>query len=534
MRLIIKDYLLQLKEKDELDLLLCDLLLQMGYTIQNRPKIGNRQYGVDIRAENRREMLLCVVKQGDLTRKVWDSDPNAVRQSIDEIIDCYLNMNYSPKSKKRLTIAVITNGMMDEAVRPNWEGYVKNHSFWNGNNIDIVFWNIDVITEKVQTNLLNEYIFDKSMQSLLRRALYYTEEVDYRKDYYENLIDRFIGRIDSNTSKIIKRKVLSGMLLASQMIAQSAAEYGIYKIGIMVTEYSLIRIWKYLLENKLLGKKQAFVLLSDYLHKYEKWNDLYHQSIKDCFDDKSRLYIIDPIEQRIKIYEVLGYLTSYAYYLSDKSIINENYRIILTKIMNTITSIFNNCPQVYYPAYDNDIGTLSMIYRLLLDQGRENDLHYILKLQCYTLYQLYSFEKKYPSPIDSFEDAVYIEYGLPAEKYEVSGFWGTMLCWIALLDYEDVYNLICKFVTTDLNAVSKCIWIPDSVEEIVLYDKNAMQKSGLGYAINDFVDYKRFKEQLMIVLKKYTESKYSYEEYSFKSLEFIVSRYYGYIVRVMR
>lgn len=31
MRLILKDYLLQLREKDELDLLLCDLLLQMGY-----------------------------------------------------------------------------------------------------------------------------------------------------------------------------------------------------------------------------------------------------------------------------------------------------------------------------------------------------------------------------------------------------------------------------------------------------------------------------------------------------------------------
>ena len=65
--------MLQLKEKDELDLLLCDLLLQMGYITDNRPETGNRQYGVDIRAHNQREILLCVVKQKNIDRKLWDA-----------------------------------------------------------------------------------------------------------------------------------------------------------------------------------------------------------------------------------------------------------------------------------------------------------------------------------------------------------------------------------------------------------------------------------------------------------------------------
>ena len=92
MRLIIKDYLLQLKEKDELDLLLCDVLFQMGYITENRPKTGNRQYGVDIRAQNEDELLLCVVKQGNMTRQNWNSGQNAVRQSLDEIQDSYINI----------------------------------------------------------------------------------------------------------------------------------------------------------------------------------------------------------------------------------------------------------------------------------------------------------------------------------------------------------------------------------------------------------------------------------------------------------
>lgn len=127
MRLIIKDYLLQLKEKDELDLLICDILLQMGYVTDNQPKTGNRQFGVDIRAHNDEEILLLVIKQGDLTRKVWDADQNAVRQSLDEIQDSYLNYINGADRNKKLHIIVATNGMIDEATRPNWEGY-KAHN----------------------------------------------------------------------------------------------------------------------------------------------------------------------------------------------------------------------------------------------------------------------------------------------------------------------------------------------------------------------------------------------------------------------
>jgi hypothetical protein len=50
MKLIIKDYLASLKERNELDALLPTLLSQMGLTILSAPSIGNRQYGVDISA----------------------------------------------------------------------------------------------------------------------------------------------------------------------------------------------------------------------------------------------------------------------------------------------------------------------------------------------------------------------------------------------------------------------------------------------------------------------------------------------------
>lgn len=78
MKLVIAEYLRTLRERDELDRLLPDLLVEMDYVLVARPQTGNRQYGVDIAARGNNsetgedELLLLVVKQGDIGRAEWD------------------------------------------------------------------------------------------------------------------------------------------------------------------------------------------------------------------------------------------------------------------------------------------------------------------------------------------------------------------------------------------------------------------------------------------------------------------------------
>lgn len=71
MKLIIKEYLASLNERDQLDAILPDLLSQMGLNIISRPSIGTRQYGVDIAAVGKlgnepEKVYLLSVKSGDL------------------------------------------------------------------------------------------------------------------------------------------------------------------------------------------------------------------------------------------------------------------------------------------------------------------------------------------------------------------------------------------------------------------------------------------------------------------------------------
>ncbi len=530
MRLIIKDYLLQLKEKDELDMLLCDVLFQMGYITDNRPETGNRQYGVDIRAHKDNEIFLCVVKQGNLNRKNWDADQNAVRQSLDEIQDCYLDLLIKERDReKKLHIVVATNGVIDEAVRPNWEGYTSRNTIWKGMRVQIDFWNIDDLTNFVQKYLFDEHIFGFEMQGLMRRALYFVGESDYHCEYYEQIIDTFLDQLHDNDSNRECKKKLSGMYLASQMIAHYAAEAGIYRTGIMVSEYLILRYWKYMLEHDRFEKVQYAEWLLKFLSSYEKWNEAYYEAVRYCCEGENRLPFYNVVEQRVLLYELLSYLVSYAYYLFSRSKHDK-----CQQVHASIVQLISNYPQLKYAPYDRHAGIISMLYRLLDRLGRSDDIGILLHNQCSCLAFFYHINEKYPSPIDSFEDAVNIHMGFPAEEYLTSAFWGTMLEWMVILDQKELYLQLQPFLEKDLAEVTKCVWFLKSEEECKLYDANAMNQAGEGVAFEIEKSFEDLKENISFIMKQYEQETLSFEKYSFKALEFIVCRYYGYFVRVKR
>ena len=534
MRLVIKDYLLQLKEKDELDLLLCDLLLQMGYITDNRPESGNRQYGVDIRAHNDNEVLLCVVKQGNLNRRNWDVDQNAVRQSLNDIQDFYIELIKGKEHEKKLHVVVATNGVIDEAARPNWEGYISHNTEWSGMKVQIEFWNIDKLVDDIQRYLFSEHVFGSEMQGLLRRALYFIGESDYHNEYFEDIIDLYLTKLDDKDRPKQRKKKLAGLYLASQMIAQYAAKAGIYKISIMVSEYLIIRYWKYLMEHNGLGKAQYAEWLYKFLAAYEKWNQKYYEAVQYCCEGENRIPFYNPVEQRVLLYEVLGFLTSYAYYLLFQGKYNKVAEERCQQMLDSIINLINNHSQFPYAPYDQHVGIISMLYRLLERLERIEDINVLLQYQCTHLAHYYLIYKKYPTAADLFEDAVNIHMGFPAEDYITSALWGTMMQWMVLMGQEELYMQLLPFLKKDLEEVTKCVWFLKAEEEIKFYDAYAMNLAGEGVALDVEKDFEKMKEKLEFIMQQYEGEIFSFEEYSFEPLEFMICRYYGYLARVKK
>lgn len=535
MKLIIKDYLLQLKEKDELDLLLCDLLLQKGYITDTIPKTGNRQYGVDIQAHINNTLLLCVVKQGNINRKVWCADQNSVEQSLNEILNVYLR-NLTPRDQNQdINIVVVTNGVLEETVKLDWAGYVDRNRIWNGKKIDYDFWGIDKLVGFVEKYLFDEYLFTSDLQAAMRKALYFIGEPDYKKVYFEHIIDVYIKKIQNymKDKGSIKRadkqfsKLMSGLYLATQMIAQYAANAKYYKVAVMISEYLIICYWKSLYKYQLFTNKIYDSWRIKFCQSYEKWCEQYYFSVKECCEEKDAFPFYNIVEQKVLLYEVIGFLIAYAYYLSDTEFEK------VSSIVKTIVCLITNNPQFWYAPYDGHISIIMMVYRLIIKVGIQEDIRYYLNTQTLCLMNYYKIYCKYPTPTDSFQDAIDIEMGNTVEDYETSGLWGYFLLWIGVLRDEDLYMNLKEFLDKDLKKVTKCVWFLRAGEEEFLYEYDAMVKAGEGIEIRTEKDFDTFVERIDYILEQYKQELFSYEKYSFPALEMLVCRYYGYVPRVI-
>jgi len=124
MKLIIKEYLASLKERDELDVILPDLLSQMGLHVFSKPSIGTRQYGVDIAAygsidKGPETVYLFSVKGGDLGRTDWNSGSvQDLQPSLDDILTVYIPTHLPVEYKdKPIKVCICIGGTVKEEVR---------------------------------------------------------------------------------------------------------------------------------------------------------------------------------------------------------------------------------------------------------------------------------------------------------------------------------------------------------------------------------------------------------------------------------
>ena len=529
MRLVISDYISQLKEKDELDVLLCDLLVQQGYYIDSRPKTGNRQHGVDIHVYDENKILLFIVKQGNITRGVWDGGTNSVYSSLHEIENVYYRTMTPKEKSKEITIIVATNGFMDEAVRLDWNGYVEKNAKWGESKISFEFWSIDSIVEKVQSDIFNEQLFGKELQSLLRKALYFVEETDYNRHYYERIIDEIISKVHDNVDNNKKfKRAITTLNLASQMISQYAHDAGVNKVAIMVSEYVIIRYWELILKKNLFEREKYIEWLLKFQKHYEKWCDHYYKNIKHICSNKKIFPRQNIIENRVVIYEMLGFLIAYAIFLTSRE------RKKAEEVISSIIEIINNYDEFYFPPYDININVIVALYRLLAKIGKHKEVSMLMREQCSILMLNHIKNGKYPAQEDSFEEAVQIEFHKNKDPYEMSVFWGVMIVYICITKDESLYNHIYNYLSENIKDVTKCIWLIRKDEEIGLYKYGAAHTIGEGFALETKKEFSEMKKTVEYVLKKYEGEEMSWDIYSAESIEFIVARYFNYIPRIFK
>lgn len=260
MKALIRDYLASLREREELDAILPDLLSELGFTVYSRPRRGTLQRGVDIAAtgddDGERKVFLFCVKQGDLTRQDWDGTAQALRSSLNEIRDVYIRNRIPTRYRDlKVVICLAFGGDVHEQVRESLAGYVAENT-----TARITFdeWNGDKIAGLILTGILREEILPKSMRSSFQKAVAMVDEPDVAYQHFA----RLASELRRAGGASVKARVRSARQLniCLWIMFVWARDVGNLEAPYRASELTLLSVWELLRPTSSSKNREAKAL----------------------------------------------------------------------------------------------------------------------------------------------------------------------------------------------------------------------------------------------------------------------------------
>lgn len=503
MKLVIREYLNMLKESGEIDVLLPDLLLAMGIDLLSRPASGSRQFGVDIPAvgidpkDNRQKLFLLTVKKGDINRSSWNGDKNAVRQSLDEILDSYLRNRVRPEHEalpKKIILA--TGGELKQDVEPDWVNFVHRHADSNSKygEIEFDFWGSDQLTLLIEKYLLDEYIFRDSVQKHLRKTIALADQNEDEPRYFYQLIEEilFQGNLPlekSKSAKCKRQKALCLLDLSLNIVFYWCQEADNLKPALFCAERVVLRTWDWMRTNELFDCKATSEKFNHLLSTYLKVTSTYANKLQPncCVRNGLFGYGADELEYPLRTFEVIGILGTLGMVfvnlltITDNKELREIYSKQMQAVAEMLAALIANNPSAFIPLHDFHSIDIGLGLLTLVSGGYVNEAADWITELGHRIFFAYQNGKYFPIASDRYDDLIAMEVGQapPKEKLmEVSTLLPMLAGWYAVLNLASEYKPFQEAITTTFAKTNFQLWFPDEDTDNYLYKTNAGYEGG--------------------------------------------------------
>lgn len=500
--LVISEYLRTLKERNELDRLIPDLLVEMGYAIIARPQTGNRQFGVDIAARGintntkKSELLLLVIKQKDIGRTEWDGSDQAVRPSLNEILDVYLKSHVEAEDiSKPVRIAVVTNGELKQTIQASWSGYVKDQK----RRASIEFWGLGKLSNLVENHLLDEHIFHDEDRRDLRRALALAGDTEYDQRDINRLMLRILGLTSdgfSESSTISKKELLKALRVvnfAAHTFASWALQDGDGRQGLKALERALLWSFHRVKAFNAWGSDNDIPLaIQSVWQGYLTVSRHYFVKIQaHCYVEDGLLgYASDSAELSLVAFEQIGILASIGLPYVLSIIDDEEQRVAQYQnaviAADALASLISNNAICSSPCFDRHSQDIVLGMMLLVLTGRTDAAKIWLQTLARNIDYAFKAKRYVPIDSDSIDDLADIggwNSGKTAEKLMKSSWMIAVLAgWCAILGLDKLYSSLREGLINEYPEICPQLWHPDTEIHEHLYFQAAHFLSGASEA----------------------------------------------------
>lgn len=490
MKLIIKEYLTLLKESDELDSLLPDLLLSMGTEPISRPQKGVRQDGVDVAAvgvdENGiKTLFLFTIKQGDIGRSDWDGNNQAIRSSLNEIKDKYLTSGIDPRYKALPKIIVLcTGGDLKQEAEKNWNNFIDREQ--EVGRLEYEFWGGDKLAILIERHMFNETIIPTELQSRLRKVLALLSDPDYDLIDYYYILDNLLFKIDYGdiTKQSTRKKVwksLRTISLCQNIVFYWSKEEGDLRPAINCSERTVLNGWEFIRKNNLYKSKKTISIFNEfYKTLFNVYTHYFTKIQKHCYVPNGFSgYCNNHIQENLNLFEHLGFISTggllclYDFVATNNEELFKSSKIVTDALKNFL----KNNLALRSPCYDEHIIEISEAILLLTTLKEDKFVNeWIEQIVEHIVFAYNSMGQYFPIQSDSFDDLVALNISKSMEKeelFKMSTLLPILAHWSATLGLNDTYTIIQNISTNVFPQCTLQIWYPDENTDEQLYTCNA-------------------------------------------------------------
>lgn len=491
MKLVVLHYLRSLRERDELDAILPDLLAESGFEVLTRPRRGTRQAGVDVAAvgPNRdsggdRCLFLFTIKSGDLTREHWDTGQQAVRPSINEILDDYIPNRIPPHlASLPVVICVCMGGEMREDVRAQWSGFCRKNETVN---IHFAEWNGDRLADLILSGMLRAELIESENRGLFQKALAMLDQPDVAYRYFSHLLNTIFTKPKDQAECT---RQLRKAYLCLWILFVWARDADNLEAAYRASELVLLRSWPHC-DSTHLRKGQT---QQERLVHFDQVVQLHIIIARLLLVDKigpfadKRFALSMAVNSRnavdinLTLFEMLGRLSLHGLWLDILSVgQDETFARAMheeaDKVLNITIGMINTNPTLATPVRDDFAIELALFMRLADVRGRlSNVANYIRGMSDLLCNGLMS-RQHYPTPMTDYRDVI----SHPRERSDTyfeentrAGILYTfVLTWLVMIGDKERAEQLRSTLLEHAPHMTHQTWVPDGQTDKVFWDGN--------------------------------------------------------------
>lgn len=492
MKLVFRQYLASLRERRELDAVLPDLLSELGYTVLSRPSIGTRQYGVDIAAlgpldaTGKQRLYLFSLKQGDLTRADWDGTPQALRSSINDIIDVYIPTRIPPAHRAReIVICLCFGGEIQEAVRDSVTLFTQAQT---KPGLSFEEWNGDYLASLLVEGVLREHLLNPQLRTHFQKAVAMVDEPDVAFKHFATLIQKLCATEETTPRQRIT--ILRQLYICLWVLFVWARDAGNLEAPYRASERVLLQAWPLIQGDVAKSTKTSEEIGAAYadlvdLH-FRIWDGLIGEKILPFVEAEHAISVaVDsaaPADVNLKLFETLGRMAMRGLWMlwakSGTAPLPEHKTDWnspeATALAQQIIFLIRSNPILFTPIADSqavDIA-ITLLFLSMMDKwdaGARNYAEEVVRRVTYA----YRTHNRYPTIHDDYRSLIQHPRERTDAYREAATKGSTLLpllgIWVSSLGPADVARFFAQFAAEELKHCNCQFWLPGIDSEVKLY-----------------------------------------------------------------